>query len=140
VLYKLLTSQSPHALLSERDDVETAICVREPEPPSRLNSEVPKDLDFIVRKALRKEPDERYPSADAFADDLQAFLEWRPVRARSGNTWYRTRKFVRRYWVPVGAAVLIIASLSVGMYVANRERAIAQRRFSQLRQLSNRVF
>src|SRR6185369_10031077 len=98
VLYKLLTGRSPHVFSSDaRAAVELAICATEPERASSLNAAVPRDLDFVLRKALRKEPDERYASVEELADDLRAFLEWRPVRARSGNAWYRTRKFARRY-------------------------------------------
>ena len=97
------------------------------------------DPDFILRKALRSEPEERYVSVDAFAGDIRAFLTSRPVQARSGDAWYRCRKFLRRYWVPVMAASVTIASLSIGLYVANHQRAIAQRRFQQVRQLSNNV-
>lgn len=141
VLYKLLTGRPPHASTgASREAMETAICSTEPPLASRLSPGLPRDLDFILRKALRKEPEERYPSVEALAGDLRAFLEWRPVRARSGNAWYRTRKFVRRYWVPVAAATLAIAGLSVGLYAANRERAIAQHRFLQLRQLANKFF
>jgi tetratricopeptide (TPR) repeat protein/tRNA A-37 threonylcarbamoyl transferase component Bud32 len=121
VLYDLLTGHSPH-------EVSTR-------PP-----EVPRDLDFILRKALRKEPEERYASVESMSGDIRAFLEWRPVRARSGNAWYRTRKFVRRYYAIVTAAALTIAGLTAGLLVANRERAIAQQRFQQLRQLSAKVF
>ena len=140
VLYKLLAGRSPHAPAAETQEaLEVAICSREPVAPSRLNADLPKDLDFILGKALRKEPDERYPSVDAFADDLRAFLEWRPVRARSGNAWYRTRKFARRYRLPVAATVLTVSSLTVGLLVANRQRAIAQHRFQQVRELANKV-
>jgi tetratricopeptide (TPR) repeat protein/predicted Ser/Thr protein kinase len=140
VLYKLLTGRSPHAPASDTQEaVELAISSKVPANPSHLDPDIPRDLDFVLGKALRKEPDERYPSVDAFADDLRAFLEWRPVRARSGNAWYRTRKFVRRYRLPVAAATLVVASLSAGLYVANRQRAIAQRRFQQVRQLANKV-
>ena len=140
VLYKLLTGRSPHALAEQTPQgIEIAICSREPELPSRVRPGLPRDLDFVVRKALRKEPEERYASADALADDLRAILESHPVRARSGNAWYRARKFLRRYWVPVAAATLTVAGLSVGLFVANRERAIAQRRFLQVRQLANDV-
>src|SRR5205823_861544 len=90
-------------------------------------------------KALRPEPEERYASVDAFGGDIRAFLEWKPVQARSGDSWYRTRKFLLRYRAFVTAAVLVIASLSAGLYVANRERAVAQRRFLQVRQLANKV-
>lgn len=122
VLYKLLTGRSPH------------------EQDTASSPKIPTDIDYILRKALRHEPEERYASVDAFANDVRAFLEWRPVQARSGDTWYRTRKFLRRYWVPVVAAALVLASLSAGLWVANRERAIAQRRFIEVRQLANKLF
>jgi tetratricopeptide (TPR) repeat protein len=96
-------------------------------------------LDFVVLKALRAEPDERYQSVDAFADDVRAFLDSRPVQARSGSVWYWTRKFVRRRWLPVSAVAAVIASLTVGIYIANRERRIAEDRFRQLRQLSGKL-
>lgn len=143
VLYRLLTGASPHSragAAQTREQIFAAICEQEPESPSRLNPELPRDLDFILGKVLRKEPEERYATVDALAEDLRAFLEWRPVRARSGNAWYRMRKFARRYWAPVLAGSVAVAGLSIGFYIANHERAIAERRFSQLRQLSNRIF
>ncbi len=141
LLYKLLTGISPHTVKSDsRDDMIAAICSQDPIPATRVNPEVPRDLEFILAKALRKEPRDRYASVDAFAEDLRAFLESRPVRARSGSAWYRTRKFVRRYWVPVTAVALVLVSLFIGLYVANRQRRIAERRFAELRQLSNKVF
>jgi alpha-tubulin suppressor-like RCC1 family protein/predicted Ser/Thr protein kinase len=139
VLYALLTGKSPHAAASEGGtDVAWAICSREPIAPSRLNPELPKDLDFILAKALRKEPEERYPSVEALAEDVRAFLEWRPVRARSGDAWYRTRKFVRRYRLLVIATALTLSSLAAGLYVANRERVVAERRFLQVRQMAGK--
>jgi serine/threonine-protein kinase len=62
------------------------------------------------------------------------------VAARSGDAWYRSRKFLRRHWVPAAAAVLVVASLSTGLYVANRARLLAERRFGELRRLSTKVF
>lgn len=141
VLYKLLTGHSPHAFTAEsRQAVEWAICSAEPPAPGSLNRAIPRDLDCIAAQALRKEPGERYSSADAFAEDIRAFLESRPVRARSGNAWYHTRKFVRRYWMPVAAAALVIVTLSAALFAVDRERAIAQRRFSDVRQLANKLF
>jgi hypothetical protein len=52
----------------------------------------------------------------------------------------RARKFARRYWIPLAAAVVVIASLATGLLVANRQRAIAQRRFADVRQLSAKLF
>lgn len=141
VLYDLLTGRSPHDFSGQTPEaIEAAICTTEPAIASTLNPEVPRDVDFIVSKALRKEPEERYASVEAMAGDIRAFLEWRPVRARSGNAWYRTRKFARRYRVLVAAATLTVAGLSAGLYVANRERLVAQQRFRQLHLLSSKVF
>lgn len=102
--------------------------------------EIPTDIEFILRKAMRIEPEERYVTLDAFVADIQAFLDNRPVQARSGTGWYRARKFLRRYWIPVAAATAVTASLALGLYIANRARVIAQQRFSQVRDLSNQVF
>jgi hypothetical protein len=68
---------------------------------------------------------------------LENYLESRPIRARKGDTWYRTRKFLRRHWLPAVAATLAVAGLSAGALVANRQRASAQRRFSEVRQLAD---
>jgi serine/threonine protein kinase len=108
-------------------------------PLPRLDSSFPRDLDFVLAKALRPEPMERYASVDVFAEDVRAVLESRPVQARSADAWYRTRKFARRHWLPVSALAAAILFLAIGFLVANRERLIAERRFSQLRQLSNRL-
>ncbi len=139
VLYELLTSRSPHAGQNDTISIEEIICTVDPEPMRRLNPSIPSDLDFIVRRALRKEPSERYATVDAFADDVHAVLESRPVNARSGDSWYRLHKFVRRHWLPVAAVVAAIFSLAIGLYAAHRQTVIAERRFAQLRRLSTRV-
>ena len=141
VLYRLLTGHSPH----ESEDgtwraAELLAGTHEIAPPRRLNPDLPTDLDYILRKALRHEPEERYVSVDAFADDIRALLESRPVEARGGDRWYKTRKLVRRYRVVLTAAALVVVSLSVGLYAANRQRRIAERRFQQVRQLANEFF
>ena len=132
VLYHLLTGAVPRE--NPGGGSKTGIV-----PPSRVNPEVPRDVDFIVGKALRGEPEERYASVDEFAGDVRAALDWKPVQARSGDIWYRARRFLRRYWVTATAAALVVASLSIGLFVANRQRVLAERRFGQLRQLANKV-
>jgi serine/threonine protein kinase len=140
VLYKLLTGLPPHqfqgdSAMSMAFDMATGKIT----PPSRMTPEVGADLEMVVMKALRTEAHERYSSVDAFADDLRACLEWRPVQARSGNVWYRTRRWLRRYWATAAAAGVVVASLSGGLYMANRQRAMAERRFAQVRLLSKRM-
>jgi len=141
VLYRLLIGRSPHESDTGTSQAMKVIAgTREVPSATRLNPKLPRDIDYILKKALRDEPKERYASVETFASDIRALLESRPVEARSGNTWYRTRKFLRRYWLPVTAAGLVIASLSAGLYVANRERTLAQRRFVDVRQLANKLF
>ena len=141
VLYKLLTGRSPHeSEAGVSQAIEVIAGTRDIPAASRLNPNVPTDLDYIVRKALRAEPEERYSSVDAFATDIRALLESKPVQARSADAWYRTRKFLRRHWVPGVAVVVVVASILAGLYAANRQRATAERRFAQLEQLSKKVF
>jgi len=140
VLYKLLTGRSPHESDKEPGRVIDVITgFRDIVPPSRLNPKLPRDIDSILGKALRREPEERYTSVEAFGNDISAFLDHRPLQARSGDVWHHARKFLRRYWMPVTAAIVLVVGLSIGLYEVNRQRAIAQRRFQQVRQLANKV-
>jgi len=61
------------------------------------------------------------------------------VQARSGAVWYRTRRLLRRHWAFATATAVVIASLSTGLYLAHRQTMVAERRFAELRQLSNRI-
>ena len=78
----------------------------------------------------------------ALADDLQRYLKHEPISARPDTFAYRAAKFLRRNRTVVAltaiAIALVIGSLSAGLYVANRERKIAERRFAQVRQLANK--
>lgn len=96
--------------------------------PSRLRG----DLDAIVLTALRKQPGERYASASALSDDIDAYLDGRPVAAR-GRTWgYVARKFTRRHAMPVLATALLLTSgVAAAIYhndtvTAERDRAEAE--------------
>jgi len=143
--YILLAGRHP-AGDTLRSTAEIVKAVVETEAPlmstvatSAVARELRGDLDTIVAKALRKRPGERYVSATAFAVDLTRYLEHLPIGARPETIGYRAAKFVRRHRVPVAAAAVALAALSAGLFVANRERLVAQRRFSQLRQLSNKM-
>ena len=67
------------------------------------------DLDRITQRALAKEPESRYPSVSALADDLRAFSERRAISG--GSRRYRLRKFVPRHWLPLAAAATIFLIL-----------------------------
>ena len=152
LLFVLLTGRHPAAesLASPAELVKAVVETEAPRAsdsvsrqapsPDRLRRLLRGDLDTIIRKALKKNPADRYFSVPAFADDLRRYLRHEPITARPDTIAYRTSKFVRRNWLPVAAAALILASLSAGLYMANRERVIAERRFVQVRQLANKLF
>ena len=95
VLYALLTGKAPFGGDSV---VETLDAVRNtpPEPPTRLNTRVPRDLETICLKCLEKDPRRRYPTAQALADDLRAWLDSRPIAARRVGTAERAWLWCRR--------------------------------------------
>ena len=72
------------------------ICIREAPKPSAVARHIDPDLDNIVLMALRKEPQRRYASVDQFSQDIQLYLEGRPIRARKDTLRYRAGKFLRR--------------------------------------------
>jgi serine/threonine-protein kinase len=108
--------------------------------PEKLRRQLRGDPDIIMARAMRRDPRQRYPSAAAMADDLLRYLEHEPIRARPDTLLYVGTRFLRRYWAPVTAAAIVVASLAAGLFIANHERAIAEQRFAQLRQLSAQVF
>jgi non-specific serine/threonine protein kinase/serine/threonine-protein kinase len=142
VLYELLTGRSPYRLKS-RVPHELAQAILDQEPQrQRLKG----DLDNIVLMAMRKEPQRRYASAEQFAEDIRRHLDGLPVRARQDTFSYRASKFIRRRKLAVAAAALILLTLLVGIIatawqarVARAERARAERRFNEVRQLANSI-
>lgn len=147
LLYLLLAGKHPaeSSLHSPAELMKAIVDTDAPRPSDavasiyKLRRALRGDLDTIIAKALKKNPAERYASVTAFADDLRRYLGHQTISARPDTLAYRARKFVRRHRVPVAAAALVIAGLSAGLYLANRERAIAQRRFLEVRQLASKL-
>jgi eukaryotic-like serine/threonine-protein kinase len=86
--------------------------------PARLSRLLAGDPDAIVATALRKEPQRRYGSAELLAQDVERFLEGRPILAQRRGPLYTFSKFVRRHWVPAGAIALATISLLAGSATA----------------------
>ena len=112
--------------------------------PQRLRRRLAGDLDTIVLKALSKEPARRYASVDQFSEDIRRHLSGLPVTARKDTVGYRAAKFVGRNRTVVAAAALIVVALIAGIVgtswqalAARRERARAEQRFEDVRQLAN---
>jgi eukaryotic-like serine/threonine-protein kinase len=83
--------------------------------PARLRRRLAGDLDTIVGRAMKREPDARYPSVAAFAEDIRHWLAHRPIRARPDTVGYRLGKLVRRHWTAVSLGVLAAAALVAGL-------------------------
>ncbi len=89
------------------------------------------DIDTIVAKAMFADPEQRYGSAGAFADDVDRFLAGRPVLAQAPTRWYRTRKFVQRHRSGVSIVavltLIVFAALGIALWQANLARQEAVR-------------
>jgi len=114
------------------------------ENPKKRRKALAGDLDNIVLKALRKEPERRYSSVEQFSEDIRRHLVGLPVLAHKDTLPYRARKFVGRHTVGVAAAALLVLSLAGGLIttlwqarIARSERARAERRFNDVRALAN---
>jgi tetratricopeptide (TPR) repeat protein/predicted Ser/Thr protein kinase len=138
VLYRLLTGVAPHRLEGKSPaEVVRSICEKELPQPSSLNRELGKDEDNIVQMAMRKETERRYQSVEQFASDIRRLLNGQPVLASPDTVWYRTHKFGRRHWLGVAAFAAVLVALGAGVGVATWQARRAQRRFEQVRHLSN---
>ncbi|MCB9881900.1 MAG: protein kinase [Planctomycetes bacterium] len=140
VLFELLTGRLPFAperlrrssvfelyrILNEEPPPRPSACVTRFENPSEiaekhqtelhtLQRRLRGDLDWIVLKALEKEPDRRYASPLALAEDIERYLRHEPVEASPPSRFYRARKYVRRHAVAVTAGVLLLITLLTGI-------------------------
>jgi serine/threonine protein kinase len=144
LLYELLAGASPYA--SARNTpaaLEEAVLTLEPPPASSVANLADRralraDLDNVLGRALKKSPPARYASVEAFAADIERYLEGRPVTARSPSRWYVARKFVRRNSVTLGVGAVVVCALVGGLGAAlwqareaARQRAIALERLTE---------
>jgi serine/threonine protein kinase len=143
LLYELLTAQNPHQLVaSTGPSMERAVCELELPRPSavadpRWRRSLEGDLDTIILKALRKEPERRYGSVERLWGDIRRHLDGLPITARQDTLFYRSSKLVRRHRLAFGTAALVMVTLGAGAVVSAREASRAERRFEQVRRLTN---
>ncbi len=141
ILYECLTGRPPFegaAPLEILDQVRS----QEPATPSSRNRQTPRDLETICLKCLRKQPEQRYSSAQELSDDLGRFVRGEPVTARPVGAAERVRKWVWRRPAAAGllaALVLLAAVGSAGTWQFSQQRAAARDRQAQSDQDVRRV-
>ena len=149
VLYELLTGRRPYKLQrNSRGALEDAIVQAQPMAPSIGADQASRrllrgDLDTIVLKALKKKPAERYATVHALLDDIYHYLDGRPVKAQPDSGWYRTKKFIGRNKLALGASSAILLAVLVGAGVAAWQARVAveeQKRAEQVKEFVAGIF
>lgn len=134
VFYELLSGTRPFQFEGKNlDEIIRTVASTDPSPPSsvtqaaRNNSNLKGDLDNIALMALRSEPERRYRSVEAFAIDIDRYLNELPVSARPNTFRYTAGKFMRRNRLGVAAAVIVLITL-IGGIAASLWQAHAAKR------------
>jgi tRNA A-37 threonylcarbamoyl transferase component Bud32 len=137
------TIERPSSRVRRASGVEPASAAIGGLSPARLAHRLKGDLDTIALTALKREPERRYPTAAAFADDIERFLEGRPVAARPDTVGYRLRKFVGRHRLAmVAAAVVAVALLGAlaTVYWQTRATRLEAERTARVRDFLASIF
>src|SRR6266542_1508897 len=116
ILYECLTGHPPFEGTTPLEMLHRII-YEEPAPPTRLQPKVPRDLETICLTCLRKEPQRRYATAEALANELRGFLAGEPIAARPAGPWERLRRWMRRrpaVAVTVGVGSVAVVGMLVG--------------------------
>lgn len=113
ILFEMLAGQHPHGDLGEHAHL-AALATREPRRLRDARPGAPRDLEAILIKCLRRNPDHRYQSADALASDLRAYLGGGLIQARGATAGYQARRFWRRARLPAGIAAVAAAGIAMG--------------------------
>ncbi|MHC4463890.1 MAG: protein kinase domain-containing protein [Planctomycetota bacterium] len=117
-LYTLLTDKNPHDLSGSRLEVMHRKAEQEVIRPRKLNPKISKDIEALLLKALDKDPDRRYSTAEGLAEDIDNFLKGEPLIAGPPTTIYRLKKFVRRHKSLVASLIAVFVVLTAGIIVS----------------------
>ena len=130
MLYEALTGSLPFDTRGRPSEVIQRILEAPPIPPSSLSVRVDSELGTILLKALAKESDRRYPSAQAMAEDIRRYLEGEPISARRPSSLYFLRKKALKYrWTTILCLTIVVAVLiGLGLRSFWQERELARAR------------
>jgi serine/threonine protein kinase/tetratricopeptide (TPR) repeat protein len=115
-LYELLAGR-PAFEATDRNALIRQVSQVEPTRLRRLDPSLPRDLETIVHKAIEKDPNHRYPTAGALADDLRCYLDDRPIRARRATAVERAWRWSRRNRATAALAATAVASIGIAAVV-----------------------
>lgn len=134
ILYEMLTGRPPFRA-DTAGETERQVIAEEPAPPSRLNANVPRDMETMCLKCLHKDPQRRYDSARELAEDLRRFLDCKPILARPIGMTERAAKWVRRRPAEATLAATMLALVGLALGGAFwQERQQAEQRTDKARQ------
>ncbi|MEW6366328.1 MAG: protein kinase [Acidobacteriota bacterium] len=139
--YEILTGRPPVAGSTSIDAI-LALLETDPEPVRKLNPRVPADIETVVMKCLEKEPQRRYDSARALADDLQRYLDGEPIEARRASYSYRILKKAGRHkavTAVVAVSFTVVLALAAVAWSAWRTAKVRSRVAQQLGQAIERM-
>jgi serine/threonine-protein kinase len=125
ILYELLTGRPPFRAETAAETLRQVID-QDPVPPSRLNARVPRDLETVCLKCLRKQPQSRYATAAALAEDLRRFLRGEAIAARPESPFERLVRGIRRRPVLAIATLSVVVLAGGGLWMIS-ERAATER-------------
>ncbi len=114
VLYEALTGSPPFAGGTSMETIRQVLD-QEPRRPSILNPNIDRDLETICLKCLEKDPQRRYASADALANDLDRWLNREPIQARPTTGWERTIKWTKRKPAIASLTGLLLICIGLGV-------------------------
>ncbi len=127
-LYELLTGQPPF-LGKDHHDTLSRIIERDPVEPRKSNPRIPSDLQTIILKCLRKDPADRYGTAEALGQDLRRFVRGDPIEARPQSAFeVALRRIWRHRWRGVAALVVLALVVTVSLLVLTSMHQERQRR------------
>jgi serine/threonine protein kinase len=118
-VYEMLTLRPPFQGKDHQDTL-SQIIERDPREPRKLNPRVPRDLETIALKCLRKDLGDRYGTAEALAQDLRRFVRGDPIEARPQATWERLARRMRRQRTALLAAAVFVLLGGLAGWLAYR--------------------
>jgi len=130
VLYQLLTDHPPFAGGTTYETIKLLLDT-EPRQPRLLNPKIDRDLSTICLKCLEKDPQRRYPSALALAEDLERWLKHEPIRARRTGVFTHARKWVRRNpSIAAMTATLLALAVPLGVVIWKSDQLFRASQFN----------